>query len=80
MAVDPAFLASSVSHETWNQASEPHHAVQDLKAKPDSSSEASSASDAAPSGFVRKVVVRQPVQPVLQNPGYGSSGGVQVTH
>ncbi|CAK0784572.1 hypothetical protein CVIRNUC_007776 [Coccomyxa viridis] len=28
-------------------------------------------------GSHRKVATKQPAQPVLQNPGYGSSGGVQ---
>ena len=52
-------------------------AMQDLKETSTPSSEASSSST-APAGFVQKVAVKQTVQPVLQNPGYGSSGGVQV--
>ncbi len=52
-------------------------ATQDLKATSKASSDASSSST-APGGFVQKVAVKQTVQPVLQNPGYGSSGGVQV--
>ena len=52
-------------------------AMQDLKETSTASSEASSSST-APAGFVQKVAVKQTVQPVLQNPGYGSSGGVQV--
>jgi hypothetical protein len=80
MALDRTFLPSSVKGDTLNQASEPNYALQDLKSNPYSSSEASSASHAVPSGFAHKVAVRQPVQPVLQNPGYGSSGGVQVTY
>ncbi|CAL5229576.1 g12932 [Coccomyxa viridis] len=49
---------------------------EDLKATSKASSDASSSST-APGGFVQKVAVKQTVQPVLQNPGYGSSGGVQ---
>ena len=56
-----------------------HDVTQDLKSKEESSSEASSAST-PPTGVARKVAVKQAVQPVLQNPGYGSSGGVQVTN
>ena len=55
----------------------PQTATQDLKSTSEASSEASSSSK-APAGFVQKVAVKQTVQPVLQNPGYGSSGGVQV--
>ena len=52
--------------------------TQDLKPKTDLPPEDGSAPQPR-AGFLRKVAVKQPAQPVLQNPGYGSSGGVQVS-
>ena len=53
-------------------------ATQDLKEPSEASFEARSSSKDSV-GFVQKVALKQTVQPVLQNPGYGASGGVQVS-
>ena len=55
-----------------------HFCAQDLKPKANCPPENSLASQPR-AGFHRTVAAKQPAEPVLQNPGYGSSGGVQVS-